>query len=73
MHGAHHEAAVPIGVVGGEAQIASLLPALTRGGIGAQGLVWSVVVALQEVAQAERECLASGVPTSAAPSRERSA
>ena len=52
VHGAHYEAAVQIGVVGGEAQTPSLLPALARGDILAQGLVRGVVVALQEVVQA---------------------
>ena len=61
MQGAHHEAAVQVGVVGRKAQLASLLPALTRGGVLAQSLVRGVVVAVQEVAQAQCECLAGGV------------
>ena len=61
VHGAHHEAAIQIGLVGGEAQLPSLLPALARGSVLAERLVRGVVVAVQEVAQAQRECLASGV------------
>ena len=69
VQGAHHETAMQVGVVFGEAQDAALLPALPRR-VAVQGLVRGVVVEAQKVAQPQVSAAQSG-STSTAPSRAR--
>lgn len=68
---ANHEAAVEVGGVFGEAKGTSRLPALP-GGVASQGLVGGVVVAVEEVAEAQREGARVRIDVGGAPSRDRS-